>query len=95
MLARPRCAGGPLLTKFVGSFRELASFHELLRTQVELILVRAGEELDVLIIYSQKASGCMGADMGVRRGTGMFLWPRVGLAQRQPLPHASLAGCSQ
>ncbi|GAB4819633.1 hypothetical protein N2152v2_006679 [Parachlorella kessleri] len=30
--------GGPLLTKFVGSFRELASFHELLRTQVELIL---------------------------------------------------------
>lgn len=33
-------AGGPLLSRFVGSFRELASFHELLRTQVELILVR-------------------------------------------------------
>lgn len=30
--------GGPLLSKFVGSLKELASFQELLRTQVELIL---------------------------------------------------------
>lgn len=31
--------GGAMLTKFVGVFRELASFNELLHTQVELILV--------------------------------------------------------
>lgn len=30
--------GGPMLAKFVQTLRELASFHELLRTQVELLL---------------------------------------------------------
>jgi Arf-GAP/coiled-coil/ANK repeat/PH domain-containing protein len=35
----PCCAGGPMLVKFVQTLRELASFHELLRTQVELLLV--------------------------------------------------------
>ena len=32
-------SGGAMLTKFVGVFRELASFNELLHTQVELLLV--------------------------------------------------------
>lgn len=32
--------GGPLISKFVLTFRELASFHELLHAQVDLILVR-------------------------------------------------------
>ena len=32
-------AGGGMMTKFVGVFRELATFTELLHTQVELILV--------------------------------------------------------
>lgn len=30
--------GGPLLLKFVSTFRELASFQDLLRTQLEVVL---------------------------------------------------------
>lgn len=36
---RVGAAGGGMMSKFVGVFRELASFNELLHTQVELILV--------------------------------------------------------
>ena len=71
-------AGGPLLSKFVSSFRELASFHELLRTQVELILVGGKPSAAPLFLLGAKSfakpKGCRPGPEEQRR------WPSQGLA---------------
>ena len=55
------CAGGPLISKFVTVFRELGSYSELLRTQIEVILCESLQHtwLKVGIPKQTWGSGCI------------------------------------